>query len=92
MTRLAALVSLMWASVAVAQPKCAPRDQIAILLAGYGEVQVGYGIRSQGQIIEFWMSETGAFTFLQTRSDGSACIVAVGTNWEVTTPKAGVPG
>lgn len=62
---------------------CAPRGAlIEKLETGYHESRSGAGLKTQTQILEIWTSaETGTWTVLITRVDGSSCIVASGTNW-----------
>ena len=71
------------AAPAAAQGNCAPRDVIVERLAGgYGEVFSGGGLQSDEAIYEVWTSEAdGTWTILLTRSDGTSCIMAAGTDW-----------
>lgn len=76
---------------------CAPRAAlIEKLETGYHETRSGAGLKTQTQLLEIWTSaETGTWTVLITRVDGSSCIVASGTNWLKDTPtvaKLGVSG
>lgn len=83
MIRLAAVLTLLMASGAVAQTNCASRDQVVDRLAGkYGEAFSGGGLRNAESVFEVWVSEEkGTWTILLTRSDGISCIMASGTNW-----------
>lgn len=71
-----------------AQSNCANRDTVvAKLEAGYGESFAGGGLQNSSSIFEVWFSpEKGTWTILMTRSDGTSCIMASGTNWLETLP------
>lgn len=67
------------------QPRiaCAPRAALVERLeTAYAETRTGAGLQSGTQLLEIWTSdETGTWTVLITRADGSSCIVASGTHW-----------
>lgn len=69
---------------------CADRGKIVERLeSGYGERFVGGGLRNAQSIYEIWMNyETGTWTILMTRPDGTACVMAAGTNWREQLPDA----
>lgn len=75
---------------------CAARDKITQRLeTGYGEKFAGGGLRNSESIYEVWMSDdSGTWTILMTRPDGTACVMAAGTNWREALPTAaaGIPG
>lgn len=74
---------------AQAQMLCGPRELLVQRLAeDYGEDQKGAGLRGPGALYELWISDrTGSWTFIVTRPDGVACMLADGQNW-VDMPKA----
>ncbi len=75
---------------------CADRAKITErLTSGYGEKFAGGGLRNADSIFEVWMSDdSGTWTILMTRPDGTACVMAAGTDWRVALPGApeGIPG
>ena len=79
---LAASLTLS-AGLAAAQQVCAPRDQIVQRLAEkYGETRKGYGLQSASLVVELYASdETGTWTLIATRPDGTSCAMAVGKAW-----------
>jgi len=85
------------ASQAHAQSACAARGIIVERLQDrFGEGLAGGGLQSAQQVIEVWSApETGTWTLLMTRANGTSCIVASGTNWHQQDPELvlmGVPG
>lgn len=66
-----------------AQSNCAARDTVVQKLeTGYGESFAGGGLQNAKSVFEVWFSEEkGTWTILMTRSDGTSCIMASGTNW-----------
>jgi hypothetical protein len=86
MTRLALILALLAMPAHAQQPSCAKRDGIVKGLAEkYGEAQYTGGLRQQGvtaTILEHWVNEaTGTWTILETRPDGTSCILAAGTHF-----------
>jgi hypothetical protein len=75
------------ASAASAQtagtPMCAPRaDIVSQLEKKYGETRRGAGLQNRGAVTEVFASaETGTWTIIVTRPDGTACAVAAGEAW-----------
>jgi hypothetical protein len=73
------------------QPRiaCAPRAALVEKLeSAYAETRAGAGLKSDSQLLEIWASaETGTWTVLITRADGSSCIVASGTHWLKDAPE-----
>ena len=66
-----------------AYAKCATRAEFAEKLkAQYGEYVSLVGVREGGQsLIEFFISDEGTWTVLETFPDGRACSRAFGANW-----------
>ena len=63
--------------------KCAPREEFAEKLKqDYGEYVSLVGVREGGQsLIEFFISDGGTWTVIETFPDGRACSRAFGQNW-----------
>lgn len=85
-TLLAAVILVSASQAAVA--KCAPRAEFAEKLKqDYGEYVSLVGVRDGGQsLIEFFVSEGGTWTVIETFPDGRACSRAFGQNW-ISVPK-----
>jgi len=81
-----------------AQSACAPRDDVVTRLHDrFGEGLAAGGLQTAQQVIEVWAApETGTWTLLMTRANGTTCILASGTNWHQQDPEIqlmkGVPG
>ncbi len=61
---------------------CAARDDIVRYLESrYGETLMGAGRQSPNAIMELYVSETGSWTVIVTRPDGTSCPIAVGEDW-----------
>lgn len=68
--------------VAEAQTICGPRERLVERLAAvYDEHQRGIGLRGSAAVYELWSAESGSWTLLVTRPDGSACVLANGLYW-----------
>lgn len=81
-----AMLALMWTGTAKADGAlCHPRATIVAGLSTgkYDEAQRGFGMTSDGQLLEFWRSDDGAtWTILITRPNGVSCVVSAGTLWD----------
>lgn len=68
---------------AVSAETCAQREKLVTMLtAKHGESLAGRGLRDESALFEVWRSpETGSWTIIRTRADGTACIMAAGTHW-----------
>jgi hypothetical protein len=64
--------------------QCAPRQLIVEKLQSkYGETRQSIGLGQQNSVVEMFASpETGSWTILFTRPDGTACLVASGEHYE----------
>jgi hypothetical protein len=63
--------------------QCAKHDQLVGLLAKkYSEAPVATGTVNEDRFMQLFVSAQGSWTILMTRTDGQACIVAAGQNWE----------
>lgn len=73
-----------------AQTICAPRaGLVAQLEMKYSEKLSAFGFQSSSQVMEVWSSsETGSWTLLVTRADGTSCVVASGMHWTPQYPTA----
>ena len=80
---------------AAAQQVCAPRDRIIERLGEkYGESRHGFGLQGAKVVVELYASaETGTWTIIATRPDGTACALAAGQDWREgeRTPPPGPP-
>ncbi|MEL6915076.1 MAG: hypothetical protein AAFP13_11295 [Pseudomonadota bacterium] len=74
---------------ALAQMRCGGHGDITGKLETvYAETRIGRGLQSPVSLFEVWRApETGHWTILMTRPDGSACIVASGVAWIDDTPQ-----
>ena len=91
MMAVASLVFLPGAGLAM---QCGTRDAVVDALAnGYGEQFAGAGLQSETRMMEVWTSaESGTWTILMTRADGTTCIVASGTDWRMPLPNEQIAG
>lgn len=65
------------------QVQCAKHQQLAGMLAKkYSENPVAMGTVNEDRYMQLFISRSGSWTILVTRTDGQACIVAAGQNWE----------
>jgi len=62
---------------------CLPHDDaVAKLKKSYGEEKIGLGLGQRGaSVVELFVSETGTWTVLVTRTNGMSCVAASGDNW-----------
>lgn len=91
----AALAAILGFTAGAASAQaCSDRTKLVERLAAkYGEVFSGGGLRDSSTVFEIWMSEdTGTWTILVTQANGTACIMASGTNWRDGLPKEMVKG
>lgn len=74
---------------AAAQLMCGVRSEVVDqLLNHYGETRAALGIVNDGSVIERLTSENGlTWTLIITRPNGTSCLIAAGTHWEVLRPK-----
>ena len=88
---LVALIALGCAPVA-AQVQCGNRaTMVAKLLHKYHEVQIGIGLTGP-RLFEVWANcSTGTWTILGTNTNGIACLIAAGEDWQGQGCKPGQP-
>lgn len=94
-TRLAMLPALALGAFAVAPASaqhngaltmCGKRTDIVESLAkDFKEAQMAVGQVDQSAVLEVFVSDTGTWTILATRTDGSSCIVSSGEGWQSQT-------
>lgn len=67
-----------------ARPICAERGVIVEKLEnGFHESYQGAGLQSATSLVEIWSSdETGSWTMLLSKADGTSCVIASGMNWQ----------
>jgi len=67
-----------------AQALCAKRSVITERLESrFHETYQGAGLQSTTSLVEIWSSdETGTWTLLLSRADGTSCVIASGQNWQ----------
>lgn len=98
LTSLSLVAVTIFPATLHAQTQCATRDHVVQRLAtGYGESFQGGGLQSATKVFEVWFSEEkGTWTILMTRSDGTSCVMASGTDWRGALPSdevlPGTPG
>lgn len=88
-----ALFALLLATPALAEPKCAPFDQVeAMLAAEYQETRVAQGIVTGGEaMLALFASPQGTWTAVFVKADGMACFAAGGNDWQERHDAAPVP-
>ena len=80
---LAALSYAPASSAYAVQVQCAKHNQMVGLLSKkYSENPVAMGTVSEDRFMQLFVSAAGSWTILVTQTDGQACIVAAGQNWE----------
>ena len=86
---LAALISLPASQALAVGIQCAKHDQlVGLLVKKYSENPVATGTVNDDRYMQLFVSSPGTWTILMTKTDGQACIVAAGENWEKLGPAA----
>ena len=82
------------ADLAHGAPQCDSRDRVLALLADrYGETRRSVGIAGQAAVMELFASEdTGTWSITMTLPDGTKCLMASGSNYEVVTEELPAKG
>lgn len=88
----AAVISV-WASVGPAasqESTCNNRDSLHdVLKQGFAETPVAVGVISEDAIVELFAEAKGAtWTLVVSSTDGHACVIAAGTDWQSHSPTA----
>jgi hypothetical protein len=82
----AALAALACASASEAFAvgvQCAKHNTLVGMLAKkYSENPIAMGTVNEDRFMQLFVSPHGSWTILVTKTDGEACIVAAGQNWE----------
>lgn len=81
--------ALVFGTLALAPPAqamtiCAQRSVIVERLkSGFHESYQGAGLQSASSLVEIWSSEeTGSWTMLLSKADGTSCVIASGMSWQ----------
>jgi hypothetical protein len=79
----AALLPALASSANAVPIQCAKHNQMVGLLSEkYSENPVAMGTVNSDRYMQLFVSREGTWTILVTKTDGQACIVAAGNNWE----------
>jgi hypothetical protein len=82
----AALAALACASTSEAfavEIQCAKHNQMVKFLSKkFNENPIATGTVNEDRFMQLFVSAGGSWTILMTRTDGQACIVAAGKNWD----------
>ena len=67
---------------------CAPYEKLVEMLdKKYSEQKVGRGVNANGSLIyDLYLSKTGTWSFVVIRPDGTSCIIAHGSEWQISDP------
>ena len=77
------LVSALSTPASAIPIQCAKHNQMVELLAKkYSENPVAMGTVNEDRFMQLFVSARGSWTVVLTKTDGEACIVAAGHNWE----------
>jgi hypothetical protein len=73
---------------------CAERAKVVKkLFDRFGETLKSVGMHQDDAVIEVYSSDdTGTWTILVTRTDGTSCLLAAGQRWEQDVKPIGAPG
>ncbi len=85
-TLKASLVVSLLVIAGAAQGQCLPHEEaIARLQRDRSETAMGFGLGNRGRaVLELFVSDTGSWTILVTRTNGLSCITASGESWTAT--------
>lgn len=79
------LVSICLTAICTSQAQafCLPHDDaVAKLFQLHGESARGLGLGDRGHsMLELFVSKSGSWTILMTRTNGLSCIMAYGQDW-----------
>lgn len=80
---VAACLCMLAATASAVEVRCANHNQmVGLLTKKYSENPVAMGTVNEDRFMQLFVSPLGSWTILMTKTDGVACIVAAGTNWE----------
>jgi hypothetical protein len=87
---LALLASPAWAQ-APAGPTCGERASVVRNLHhGFGEMPLGYGLSSEGTVVEIYVGPSGSWTIIATNPNLVSCLIAAGEAWETASARTPV--
>ena len=71
------------ASASATMSVCLPHEEaVDKLEKSHGEQKIGTGLGPRGaSVVELFVSESGTWTVLVTRTNGMSCVAASGDNW-----------
>ena len=97
LVRVATALSLLAATPAANAEEtraCAERSRVVLKLEQkFGETLRSLGLHRDDGLVEVYASEeTGTWTILMTRPDGTTCLLAAGQRWEQDARPLGKPG
>lgn len=73
----------------LAEVICAPRPALVErLTAQQGASLRATGLRDEETLFEVWATEGGRWSMVQTYANGTACIIAMGADWQAERPPA----
>ncbi len=77
----------------VALQTCNSRgDLLETLKRTYTEEPNAFGLQGNGHLLEVFVSkQTGSWTIVSTRPDGTSCVVAAGQHWQAVPDAADEP-
>jgi hypothetical protein len=79
----AALAGALVTNASAVEIQCAKHNQMVGLLSKkYSESPVAMGTVNDDRFMQLFVSRKGSWTILVTKTDGEACIIAAGQNWE----------
>ncbi len=80
---LALLASLAGTEAFAVQVQCAKHNlMVGLLSKKYSEKPVAMGTVNEDRFMQLFVSAKGSWTILVTKTNGEACILAAGQNWE----------
>ncbi|MBT8413939.1 MAG: hypothetical protein KJO30_06355 [Boseongicola sp.] len=93
LTSLTTFLTIITASAVHAEPNCGPRAAVIAHLAdNFGESRQSIGMGQEGRVVEVFASpETGTWTITVTLPNGTTCLVAAGSAFELLA-EAPTPG
>ena len=79
----AALLCAGLSGASAVEVQCAKQGLMHQLLTKkYKETPIGVGTINQDRYLQLFVSASGTWTMLMTKTDGESCIVASGENWD----------
>jgi hypothetical protein len=90
MAAAALLAVMVAAGPATAQSAaCGPRPAvIQKVTEEFGETRALIGLTARGEVLELYSTIEGQWTLIATRPDGISCVIAIGSELEITPPAA----